>query len=184
MAYVRPGGRDDFEIAVICALPLEFDAVTNVFDKFWDKDGETYGRAHGDRNQYTTGRVGNHNVVLVLLPGMGKISAVRAATGLQSSYKSLRLALLVGVCGGMQSTRRSGTSRSLDICLGDVIISKRIVQYDFGRQYSDGFVRKDTVEDSLGRSNPDIRALIALFETDLHSSWLTSKSMRKPVCLG
>jgi nucleoside phosphorylase len=52
------------------------------------------------------------------------------------------------------------------IFLGDVIISKTVSQYDFGWHYSDKFVRKDTVEDNLGRANKDIRSLITVFETD------------------
>jgi nucleoside phosphorylase len=50
--------------------------------------------------------------------------------------------------------------------LGDVVISKAIVQYDFGRQYPNRFVRKDTVDDNLTNQNKDIRSLLALLEDD------------------
>ncbi|KAI6778332.1 uncharacterized protein J7T54_003339 [Emericellopsis cladophorae] len=99
-----PARRDDFEIAIICALTCERNAVEAAFDEFWDEDGDRYGRANGDLNHYITGR--------------------------------------------------------------DVIISKSVVQYDFGRQHPDKFVRKDSVEDNLGRANKDIRNLIAVFESD------------------
>ncbi len=66
----RPSRREDFEVAIICALPLEYDAVSFLFDEFWDGDGDPYGRATGDRNTYTTGRISSHNVVLTLLPRM------------------------------------------------------------------------------------------------------------------
>ncbi|KAJ3454680.1 hypothetical protein MRS44_013280 [Fusarium solani] len=155
-----PASRADFEIAIICALPLEYDAVTYIFDEFWDENGDQYGRATGDPNSYTTGRVGKCNVVLALLPHMGKATAASAAASMRSSYGGLRLALLVGVCGGMPRGRDG------EILLGDVVISKTVIQYDFGRKYPDKFVRKNTVEDNLGRPNKDARNLVATFETD------------------
>jgi hypothetical protein len=51
----RPQGRGDFEIAVICALPIECDAVEALFDEFWEDD-QTYGKAPGDPNAYSTQR--------------------------------------------------------------------------------------------------------------------------------
>ncbi|KAM6516644.1 hypothetical protein FALCPG4_014822 [Fusarium falciforme] len=160
MSSLRPSRRDDFEVAIICALPLEYDAVSYIFDEFWDEDGDQYGRATGDPNSYTTGRVGKYNVVLALLPHMGKTNAASAAASMRSSYGGLQLALLVGVCGGMPRGRDG------EILLGDVVISKTVIQYDFGRKYPDKFVRKNTVEDNLGRPNKDARNLVATFETD------------------
>lgn len=156
----KPKTRDDFEVAIICALVLEYDAVSYVFDEFWDDDGDEYGRAGGDPNTYTTGRIGNYNVVLALLPHMGKANAASAAASMRSSYTRLQLVLLVGVCGGVPHDRHS------ELFLGDVIISQTVLQYDFGRQYPDKFVRKKTVQDSLGRPDKDIRNLVATFQTD------------------
>ena len=45
-----PTRREDFKVAIICALPLEYDAVILVFDQFWDSDGDRYGRALEDKN--------------------------------------------------------------------------------------------------------------------------------------
>ncbi|KAH7132719.1 nucleoside phosphorylase domain-containing protein [Dactylonectria macrodidyma] len=160
MSSPRPSRRDDFEVAIICALPLESTAVSYIFDEFWDENGDQYGRAAGDPNSYTTGRVGKYNVVLALLPDMGKANAAGAAASMRSSYGGLRLALLVGVCGGMPRGRDG------EILLGDVVISKTVIQYDFGRQHPDKFVRKNTVEHNLVRLNKDVRNLVATFETD------------------
>lgn len=160
MAPAPRSGRDDFEVAVICALPSEYDAVSFLFDEFWDEDGDQYGKASGDPNHYTTGRMGKYNVVLALLRHMGTISAASAAASMRSSYRALKLALLVGVCGGVPQGEHG------EVLLGDVIISKYVVQYDFGRQYPDRFVRKDTIGDNLGRPNEDIGSLLAWFETD------------------
>ncbi|KAJ4857869.1 phosphorylase superfamily domain-containing protein [Trichoderma breve] len=155
----RPRSREDFQIAIICALPLEYDVVSLLFDKFWDDD-ESYGRARGDMNSYTNGRMGQYDVVLALLPNMGTVAAAGAAASFRSSYPNLQLAFLVGICGGVP---RSGEN---EIHLGDVIISKSAVQYDLGKQYHKAFVIKDTVDDSLGRPNKNIRSLVASFETE------------------
>lgn len=106
--------------------------------------------------------MGNYNVVLALLPQLGKAGAASAAASMRSSYTGVRLALLTGVCGSVPRV-----DRHEEIFLGDVIISKTISQYDLGWHYSDGFVRRNTVEDNLGRANKDIRSLTTMFETDL-----------------
>jgi hypothetical protein len=46
----RPSNRDEFEVAIVCALPLEFNAVFALVDEFWDEDGDYYGKADGDTN--------------------------------------------------------------------------------------------------------------------------------------
>ncbi|KAL6817517.1 hypothetical protein V8C40DRAFT_276873 [Trichoderma camerunense] len=155
----RPRGREDFQIAIICALPLEYDAVLLLLDKFWDDD-ESYRRARGDMNSYTNGRMGQYDVVLALLPNMGTVAAAGAAASFRSSYPNLQLAFLVGICGGVP--KGDGN----EIHLGDVIISKSAVQYDLGKQYHEAFVIRDTVDDTLGRPNKNIRSLVASFQTE------------------
>ncbi|KAK4248353.1 NACHT domain-containing protein [Corynascus novoguineensis] len=85
----RPFCREDFQTAIVCALPLEYDAVTLLFDKFWDEDGEQYGRTIGDTNHYKTGRIGKQDIVLTLLPNMGKAAAAGAAASFRSSYPNI-----------------------------------------------------------------------------------------------
>ncbi|EHK48490.1 hypothetical protein TRIATDRAFT_54264, partial [Trichoderma atroviride IMI 206040] len=155
-----PVSRDEFEVALVCSLPLEYDAVSLLFDQFWDENGDRYGRAIGDPNTYTTGRFGNFDVVLVLLPNTGQVSAASATASLRSSYPGLRLVILTGICGAVPSSAAGD-----EILLGDVIISKTVVQYDYGTQYPDNFVAKDTTEDSLGRPDKNIRSLVAVLET-------------------
>ncbi len=168
----RPAGREDFEIAIICALPLESSALSYLFDEFFDDNGEgddgnangdQYQKVDGDANHYTTGRIGKHNVVLVVLPGMGKVHAAAAAASLSASFTRVRLALVVGICGGVPGPNKNGD----ELFLGDVVICNSLVQYDLGRQYPGGvFLRKDSLQDNLGRPNKDIRALLKSFETD------------------
>lgn len=152
-----PLRREEFKIAIICALPLEYDAICLVFDEFWDEDGDPYGTAPGDVNTYTTGRIGDQNVVLVLLQRMGKVGAASTIARMKASYTGLRQAFLVGICGGVPRTQ-NGT----EIMLGDVIISKTIIQYDFGKRYPDRFVRKYTITEA--QSN-DIQGFLVMAET-------------------
>ncbi|RMJ03326.1 hypothetical protein CDV36_015147 [Fusarium kuroshium] len=152
-----PASRNDFEIAIVCALPLEYDAVCNLVDQFWDDD---YGRAAGDPNMYTNGRVGAFNIVIVLLSGMGKVKATSATASLRSSYPNLELALVTGICGGVPIT---GSGKEL--VLGDVVISNTVVQYDLGRRYPNEFETKHTLSDSLGRPALHIQNLVVTFKT-------------------
>ncbi|VUC29845.1 unnamed protein product [Clonostachys rosea] len=153
----RAHRREHIEIAIICALPLEYDAITLAFDEL---GGETKDNAAGDYNKYRTGLIGGHHAVLLLLPGMGKVSAASATANLRSSYSGVRLAILTGICGGVP---RPGTDD--EILLGDVVISKSVIQYDLGRQYPGRFATKNTIEESLGRPSKQIRSLVATFET-------------------
>ncbi|KAL8310354.1 hypothetical protein RB597_010275 [Gaeumannomyces tritici] len=149
-----PTDRSGFYLAIICALRIESDAVRLLFDEIYEKK---YGRETGDSNTYTRGRIGNHAVVLLLLPGMGMEASAAGARSLQSSYTNVKLALIVGVCGGLPQIR------GRNAFLGDVIVSKSIVNHDFGRQYPDKFVVRST-EDTLGQTNNDIRGLLELLE--------------------
>lgn len=74
------------------------------------------------------------------------------ATHLRRSFPAIRLALVVGICGGVPDS---------GVLLGDVVLSDGVVQYDFGHQLLGRFRRKDTLVDSLGRPRFEIRAILA-----------------------
>ncbi|KAL9946973.1 hypothetical protein ACHAP6_007470 [Verticillium nonalfalfae] len=150
-----PRSRNDFEVAIVCALPLEFDAASTLIDECWDENGDRYGRAPGDQNNYVTGRVGNTNVVFLLQPRMGKAVAARAAEGLRFSYPRLRLVLLTGICGGAPTL-----TNGEEVVLGDVVISQNVVQYDLGSQNPDGFATRDKIEDVLIPLPKDLQHMI------------------------
>ncbi|KAL3488611.1 putative kinesin light chain [Aspergillus germanicus] len=152
---MRPRSRDDFAIAIICALPLEAEAVEAQFDETYDRLGKYYGKQRGDANAYINGRIGKHDVVLCYLPGMGKGSAAGVASSLLVSYPGVKLVLVVGICGGAPPP-----PEYQEIFLGDVIISDLVIEYDFGRQYPGGFQRKTAAKDTLGRPGREIRALL------------------------
>lgn len=147
----RPTSRRDFEIAIICALTIEADAVEALFDRHWDDEGPSYGKAHRDANSYSTGLIGRHNVVLAHMPDMGKANAAAVAANCRTTFHNIKLALVVGICGAAPCANGD------DIVLGDVIIGDGVVQYDLGRQFPERFVRKNT----LGESSAEIRSLLA-----------------------
>ncbi|TIA18324.1 purine and uridine phosphorylase [Aureobasidium pullulans] len=154
-----PTTRVEFEVAIICALPLEASAVVDLFDEHYDDEHDIYGKQEGDSNAYSTGRIGQHDIVLAHMPGMGKSSAASVASGLRSSFTGITLALIVGICGAVPIP-----SPDKPIILGDVIISNSVIEFDFGRQYPDHFERKSGTKDTLGRPNSDIRALLSKLE--------------------
>jgi nucleoside phosphorylase len=157
---MRPRSRNEFEIAIICALPLEADAVEALFDEHYDELDHIYGKQVGDTNTYTTGRISGHHVVLAFMPGMGNRISASVARGLQISFTGIKLALVVGICGGVPHS-----SDGTEIILGDVIISDSVIEYDFGRQYPDGFQRKVGVNETLGHPNQEIRSFLNRLRT-------------------
>lgn len=168
----QPRARKDFQIAVICALPKEFNAVQASFDEHWE-DHQKYGKASNDQNAYAMGRIANHNIVLAIMPGMGKGNSAIVAANFRHSFPNIKLGLVVGICGGVPFF---GSDECTEVLLGDIIISTGVIQYDFGRQYSDKFVRKGALQDVLGRPNNEIRAFLAMMETQISRTRLENKT--------
>ncbi|RGP72388.1 hypothetical protein FLONG3_6784 [Fusarium longipes] len=151
----RPSNRKSFRIAIS-----------------WDDEGYLYGRADGDTNTYITGRIGQHNIVLAVLPSIGTNSAAASAASLRSSYTNVKLAILVGVCGGVPRVA------DYDVLLGDVVVSKTIVQYDYGKQHPGHFEVRNVVEDSLGRASKDVRSLMVVLETEFMRERLQTEASK------
>lgn len=155
-----PRSRDEFKIAIICALPLEADAVEALFDENYDELGHIYGKQVGDPNSYITGRVNNHYVVLAYMPGMGNRRSASVARGLLVSFTRIKLTLLVGICGGVPYA-----SDGTEIVLGDIIVSDSVIEYDFGRQYPHGFERKSGVKETLTTPSQEIQSFLNRLRT-------------------
>ncbi|OJJ97629.1 hypothetical protein ASPACDRAFT_1858372 [Aspergillus aculeatus ATCC 16872] len=115
--------RDQFRIAIICALPVETDAVRIVLDETYQApdDENLYTKPLDDPNSYTLGRIGPHPVVLVQLPGLGTLNATIGSGYLRRQFSKVHLALVVGICGAIPRLP-DGT----DVFLGDVLISEGI----------------------------------------------------------
>ncbi|KAK6526022.1 hypothetical protein TWF281_011063 [Arthrobotrys megalospora] len=152
--------RKDPQVAIVCALPLEADAVQALFDEIYEDGDRTHQKQYGDQNIYTIGRIGGENIVLCHLPGMGVPSAARAAANLSVSYPRIRLILIVGICGAIPFLPKEE-----EIILGDIIISDSVVKYDHGRQYPDGYERKAGGEETLGPPNPQLQGLLKKLRT-------------------
>ncbi|KAK5632769.1 hypothetical protein RRF57_008483 [Xylaria bambusicola] len=160
MSASPPHDRSDFHVAIICALKIEADAVYSLLDKDWNDEGHDYGKDKNDTNSYTLGSIGQHNVVIVRLSGMGSIRASTAAGNLNLSFPNITLALVVGVCGGVPTP-----SNDRSIFLGDLVLSSRVVQYGFGRQYPDRFERKGGSDDSLPEPRASIRNFLGKLDS-------------------
>jgi nucleoside phosphorylase len=81
-----------------------------------------------DYNSYTLGCISGHNVVVACLPSgvYGTLSASVVVSQMLHTFPGIRFGLMVGIAGGAPSYRA-------DIRPGDVVVSRHLVQYDFGR---------------------------------------------------
>ncbi|KAL6922428.1 hypothetical protein FSST1_006454 [Fusarium sambucinum] len=121
----------DYTIGLITALRTEYVAAQVFLD---EKHPEPKCRSPGDPNHYTLGRIGNHNVVITVLPAgqYGLTSAAMVASDMRHSFPYINSCLLVGIAGGAPNHKN-------DIRLGDVVVSTPsddhggVFQYDFGR---------------------------------------------------
>ncbi|KAF4554400.1 Hypothetical protein D9617_4g001540 [Elsinoe fawcettii] len=101
-----------FEIAIICALPPEADAVLRTFEHRFDSAHAV----HGDNNTYTCGVISGHHAVVVHMPGMGTVMAASVTAKLSISYPHIQLVVIAGVCGGIPNT----SSREYDIFFWEI----------------------------------------------------------------
>ncbi|KAL2832103.1 hypothetical protein BDW59DRAFT_181441 [Aspergillus cavernicola] len=126
----------DYTVAWLCALPSEMAAAETMLD---ERHPNILPTRSTDDNTYILGRVYDHNVVIACLRlGVyGTTSAANSATQMQSTFKSIRFFLMVGIGGGAPSDKA-------DIRLGDVVVSKPtrefggVIQYDYGKLMSNG----------------------------------------------
>lgn len=158
--------RQEIGVAIICALTWEADAVEVLCDDIFDI--HAYGKAPGDANVYNVVQIGRHKAVILYMPAMGKSSAAASGTNCLHSFPNIRLALLTGICGGIPSPYTNA-----EILLGDVIVSDRLVLYDFGRRFPEGFRRKDTVYDNARKLSPSIAAFLSKLKTRVGSERLS-----------
>ena len=152
-----------FEIVVVCAKRIEYDAVESLFDIDWEEDNQ-YPRRQDDDNEYSMGKIGEHNVVLAFMRSMGKVEAANTVTQVKNTFSGIKLCLVVGICGAVPRIPGEKKDKT-EIILGDVIISIGVVEYTFGRQYSDKLRKKDDIESTLGRMNRQIGSFVQKLQT-------------------
>lgn len=127
--------HQDYTIAWICALPLEMTAAAAMLD---ERHCDLPVRST-DSNAYILGRIYSHNVAIACLPSgvYGTTAATNVATQMLSTFESIRFCLMVGIGGGVPSSKN-------DIRLGDVVVSKPtrdlggVIQYDYGKTVAGG----------------------------------------------
>ena len=166
-----PRSRDSFEVAIICALTHEANAVIALFDDYWDDNThELRPSLSEDKNEYTFGRIGLHDVVVMVLPGMGKKEASSAVAAMHSTFRNIQLSLVVGVCA-VTPYNEDGS----EVLLGDVVISTYVIQSDLGRQYEDILIRKDTLEENLARPPQEIQRILQRLQLEHHHRQLEQR---------
>lgn len=62
-----------------------------LLEQFWAKEGDPYERARADNNTYTAGYMGGFNLVVLLLPDVGRVEAAASAASLRASYPDMKL---------------------------------------------------------------------------------------------
>ncbi|KFG85253.1 hypothetical protein MANI_114843 [Metarhizium anisopliae] len=127
---IRP---EEVTVAIFVALSCEAIAVVLSFDE------EFQCRTEGGKYTYRFGRIGEHYVVVAQPNEKGKVNASNIAAHVTFQFPNVRLALMVGIGGGIPSDEK-------DIRLGDVAVSKPedglpgVLQYDFVKAVGDGNV--------------------------------------------
>ncbi|KAK6334643.1 hypothetical protein TWF718_010097 [Orbilia javanica] len=122
---------ESFKIAIICPMAVELAPILACLDTRYEDTCLSF-----QRNNYTLGRIGKHNVVVTVMPGIGNNRAAAVVTQLTNDFKFLKFGLLVGIGGGIPDLPQ------YDIRLGDVVVSKPTgsfggaVQFDRGKTHS------------------------------------------------
>ncbi|KAJ5390254.1 uncharacterized protein N7496_001322 [Penicillium cataractarum] len=120
-----------YTVGWICAITTEYVAAQAFLD---EQHAPPESLPPQNKNDYTLGRIGRHNVVICVVPlgEYGISSAARVAEDMLHSFPNVRIGLMVGIGGGAPSPQH-------DIRLGDVVVSTPlngrggVIQYDFGK---------------------------------------------------
>jgi nucleoside phosphorylase len=126
----------EYTVGWICAIQTEYVAARVFLDEVHE---DLVAVSPDDSNDYTTGKIGEHNVVIAVLPDgeYGKSSAGRVAAEMIRSFCNIRFGLMVGIGGGAPSKKH-------DIRLGDIVVGSPydglggVFQYDFSKTIAGG----------------------------------------------
>lgn len=130
---------NSYTIGWICALEVERAAAIEMLDEVHEPPSGS------DGNLYTFGRVGAHNIVIAPILWAGNNNAATRMLQLLYDVPSIRLALLVGIGGGIPVEAKH------DIRLGDVVVSNPtttfggVIQYDRTLRVDGRFERSRTL---------------------------------------
>jgi nucleoside phosphorylase len=118
---------------------------------------------HYDENTYICGTINGHAVVIATCPPgeTGNVNAGRLTGAMFKTFPNIRMAVLVGIGGGIPRPPLSGDPLD-DVRLGDVVVGwpgdgqPACVNYERGRSKVNGFEMLGTMQ------NPDWRLINAL----------------------
>jgi nucleoside phosphorylase len=90
--------RNLYTVGWIAALPIELVAATAMLDEEYKKPLD-FAQPPSDKNSYIWGRIGEYNVVVVLLLAgvYGITSATTTVSHMLSSFLQIRVGLMVGI---------------------------------------------------------------------------------------
>jgi nucleoside phosphorylase len=122
---------EDYTVGWICALSTEYVAAQSFLD---DEHARLAYQDPNDNNDYELGKIGDHNVVIAVLPKgkYGTTSAAMVGRDMIRSFPNIRIGLMVGIGGGAPTPENA-------VRLGDVVVGisqngqGEVLQYDFGR---------------------------------------------------
>ncbi|KAF3048799.1 hypothetical protein E8E11_000901 [Didymella keratinophila] len=152
---------EDYHVAWICLVAdLELLPARLMLDE--EHDTPQYD-THFDDNTYVFGSIKGHTVVIGTLPPgeTANVNAARLSGLLFRTFPSIRMALLVGIGGGIPSATISSDSLE-NVHLGDVVVGwpgdgkPACIYHERGRSKTDGFEIVGTVQ------NPEWRLITAL----------------------
>ncbi|EXL65494.1 hypothetical protein FOPG_18280 [Fusarium oxysporum f. sp. conglutinans race 2 54008] len=157
----------DYRVGWICAIKPEYVAAQAFLDEEHPGPSSV---SPGDTNNYTLGKMGDHNVVISVLPygEYGLSTAASVASHMVHSFPNVGIGLMVGIGGGAPSSKH-------DIRLGDVVVSAAgsgsggVFQYDFGKA-----LQKQDFENTKFLNQPPtiprgaVNALLAKYEIKGH----------------
>lgn len=157
--FVRDPTMSDpqrYTVGWICALSTEYVAARAFLD---ERHAGPLNVSTNDNNEYTLGRVGQHNVVLAVAPDgeYGTQSAATVARDMLHSFPNVRIGLMVGIAGGAPGPKH-------DLRLGDIVVSAPshgkggVLQYDFGKERQGQAFEKTGF---LNQPPPLLRAAVA-----------------------
>lgn len=152
----EPKTHNEYTVGWVCALPKEQTAAMAMMDQIH----ADLPKAPNDRNTYTLGSVGKHNVVIACLP-KGQVRNNTAATvsvHMMTTFPSIKFSLIVGIGSGIPPKVR----------LGDVVVSTPgdrfpgVVQWDIGKAKEGGCFER------IGSLNkPPISLLTAISKLEI-----------------
>jgi nucleoside phosphorylase len=168
--------HNDYIVGWVCALPKELIAATAMLDE----RHPDLPKPLNDKNAYTLGRVGEHNVVIACLPKgeIGNNNSAMVAARMTLTFPSIKFGLMVGIGGGVPKFVR----------LGDVVVSTPtdgfggVVQWDLGKAEQGGTFKRTgalnsppgtllTALTNLERDHAMVGSKIPQYLKDLKKNW-------------